>query len=351
MSKISWLIPALDINGSGGFKTLIDKINYLAQFYPTNLYIGKVCNNKEIKNINDIVQKIEHHYGKFHNNINPVLGYDNINDDSDLQIATVYYTAKWVKQSIVPLKAYFVQDLEYMFFPMCSSYIEAENSYQLGLKHITIGKWLCNKLKTDYEANCMPITFGVDNNVYFKNDSILKENAICCLLQPDKDRRLHELLIRSIKIIKEKMPEIDIYFYGSKLNEEYFLKLPKDTYNLRLLSNKQLNNLYNKCLLGVCFSPTNPSRIPFEMMNCGLPCVDIMYDGNKLYDYYNGYEDLCAQSTPISVADRIINLLNNKKELEKHSKQGLDFIKNKDYNLENKQFKKHVDKILKGHWI
>ena len=93
-NKISWLIPLLDIEGSGGMGNLFDKINYCANFYKTNLYIDKWSRNGEIKTAKEAKEIIESKFGEFNDNVNVCLGYDNINDDSILQIATLYSTAK-----------------------------------------------------------------------------------------------------------------------------------------------------------------------------------------------------------------------------------------------------------------
>lgn len=349
-NKISWLIPLLDIDGSGGMGNLFDKINYCSNYYETNLYIDKYSRNGELTNIDEAVKIIEDKFGKFNSNINFYLGYDNINDNSILQIATLYSTAKHVKNSSVPIKVYHVQDLEYSFFPLNSNYIEADLSYQLGLIPITFGKWMSKILYYKYSIlECYYVTIGVDNKKYYKKDNIKKENSICCLFQPDKNRRLYSLLLNSLKLINEKIPDLKIYLYGSDTN----MKLPNYITNLGLLKDKEINDLYNKCLLGICFSPTNPSRIPFEMMNTGLPCIDVDYNveqniySNKRFDYFNSYiEDLCCKPTAKDICDKVYLLLNNKQELEYISRRVKNCIENRTYENELIEFKSNIDSII-----
>jgi glycosyltransferase involved in cell wall biosynthesis len=350
-NKISWLIPLLDIEGSGGMGNLFDKINYCANFYKTNLYIDKWSRNGEIKTAKEAKEIIESKFGEFNDNVNICLGYDNINDDSILQIATLYSTAKFVKNSSVPIKVYHIQDLEYSFFPLNSNYIEADLSYQLGLIPITFGKWMTKILMDKYGTlGAYHVDIGADPNKYYVDTNIEKVNAICCLFQPEKNRRLYSLLLDSLKILHDKIPDLKIYLYGSKTD----IKLPNYLVNLGLLKDKQINELYNMCKLGVCFSPTNPSRIPFEMMAAGLPCIDVDYNieqeicSNKELDYFNTYKyNLCCKPTAVDICKKISVLLGDEDWIDDLSETGVLFMKDRTYHNELKMFKENIDKIIK----
>jgi hypothetical protein len=346
MKKVSWLIPLPDIKGSGGQKTLIDKINYLAEYYPTNVYVARKTRRIEIANKYQALSIICDNFGELHPNINLEVGYDNINDGSDLQIATLFDTADYVAKSNIKKKAYFVQDLEYTFMPMNYNWLKAEKSYRLGLKCITIGKWLEKTITQRYNADARSIHFGVDLDTYRRDYNCAKEKAICILFQPDKARRLEGLIVEALKTLSDIMPEVTIYLYGSNQNSNILPDLP-NVRNLKLISVPDCFKLYNKCQLGVCFSPTNPSRIPFEMMACGLPCLDINYQGNKEHDYYPEYTELCCE--PEEVVKKIFVAMRTEM-LDRHRVLGLEFVKNKTYQAEHEQFKAHIDSILAGKW-
>lgn len=76
-----------------------------------------------------------------------------------------------------------------------------------------------------------------------------------------------------------------------------------------MLSLDLCNELYNKCAVGLCISSSNPSRVPFEMMQSGLPIVEIWRE-NNLYDFDHDAMLLCKQ-TPESIAEGIMQILNN----------------------------------------
>ena len=46
---------------------------------------------------------------------------------------------------------------------------------------------------------------------------------------------------------------------------------------------KDLADLYRESTIGMVFSTTNPSLVPYEMMACGLPVIDLKTD----YSRYN----------------------------------------------------------------
>ena len=58
-----------------------------------------------------------------------------------------------------PRKLYFVQDFEPYFCAMSTDWILTEETYRLGLKCITHGRWLTNWLRSRYDADADYIDF------------------------------------------------------------------------------------------------------------------------------------------------------------------------------------------------
>jgi hypothetical protein len=90
------------------------------------------------------------------------------------------------------------------------------------------------------------------------------------------------------------MPDVKIYLYGSSINDSLWFEHE----NLGLLDLASCNELYNKCSVGLCISSSNPSRIPFEMMNAGLPVVEV-WRVNNLYDFNEEAMLLCKQTRKV----------------------------------------------------
>jgi glycosyltransferase involved in cell wall biosynthesis len=238
----------------------------------------------------------------------------------DLAIATIAHSAQAVsKMKGAKHKAYLVQDFEAWFNPVGDSYTIAENSYTYGLIHFTVGNFLTHVLKTQYCAKGIPAGLGIDTTIYF--DKMQKrERAIAFLYQPEKPRRNSLLAINALRIVKQHDPNIKIYVYGS--NEPIHLDFEVE--NKGLIRNlSELNDLYNKCEIGLCISMSNPSRIPYEFMAAGTVPVDL-YRYNNLMDYPSGTIKLAYQSAE-SIAEAIIYLFSDPRELEDRKKAGEEF--------------------------
>ena len=102
----------------------------------------------------------------------------------DLIFQTGWQVIDFVKSLDSDLKGYFIQDYEPWFFTMGDKYIDIENSYRLGYKNITIGKWLSHKMMNEFNSPSQYFDFCADLNVYKPLDNIKKENSICYIFQP-----------------------------------------------------------------------------------------------------------------------------------------------------------------------
>ncbi len=239
----------------------------------------------------------------------------------DMAFATIAQSAQYVAGlPHTPIKGYLIQDFEACFNPMSDGYLVAENSYSVGLNNFTIGNWLTHVLRVRYGQNACPAGLGVDTEVYRPLRALKKEREVCFLYQPDKPRRTPRLGIDALRLVKQQMPDVKIYVYGSDLP----LSLDFEVENLGLIHDlERLNELYNHCAVGLCVSTSNPSRIPFEMMAAGTIPVDV-YRYNNLFDYRDGTLIL-AHQTSSSLAEAMIQLLQDEKELLARSASCLSF--------------------------
>lgn len=261
----------------------------------------------------------------------------------DLAIATIAHSAEFVsKLKNVKHKAYLVQDFEAWFNPVGDNYTVAENSYTHGLLHFTVGKFLTHVLTHQYGAQAIPAGLGIDTDVYFDKEE-KREKAISFLYQPEKDRRNPRLAINALRIVKEKNPDLKIYVYGSDAP----IELDFDVENLGLIKDlSELNDLYNKCQIGLCISMSNPSRIPFEFMAAGVVPVDV-YRYNNLLDYPPNTLKLAYQSSE-SIAGAILELIENKDEFRNRQKLGKEFAHTRTLEWEMDVFVNNALTLLNG---
>ena len=347
MKSIAWLIPRVT-KGSGGHRTIIQHVNLLSKNgYKCDIYVKD--------DVDISVEEIKKQINEFYMECSSDVYKGFITDKKyDIVFATSWDTVKPAKKIKAGEYFYFVQDYEPYFFSMGDSYLSAESTYNEGFKTLTIGRWLSYKLYQEFNVQASYFSFCADLNIYKKED-VEKENAICAIFQPNKPRRCVNLLIAALKKINELAPDIKIYIYGSPKKEIKGLNVC----HLGIITPKELNDLYNKCKIGISMSASNPSRIPFEMMASGLPVVDL-YRENNLYDLPDSCVVL-SDSTPDAIASTVLELYDDNKKQEKMSKNSLAYMQKypleKGYEefinafndlLNNKANSVSIDKIYKN---
>lgn len=336
MKKIAWLIPKVT-KGSGGHRTIIQQINLLIDNgFKCDIYVKDDVDYSS----DEIKKQINEFYMFCTANV-----YKDWKSDKkyDVIFATSWDTVEPAKNFKAKEKFYFVQDYEPYFFPMSDNYIFAENTYKESFKAITIGKWLSYKLNKDFNMETSYFDFCADLNIYRKK-KIEKEEAICIIFQPNKPRRCVNLLLKSIKIINKVNPKMKIYLFGYKKLDLKGINVEQ----LGIISPDKLNDLYNRCKLGVSMSSSNPSRIPFEMMASGLPVVDL-YRENNLYDLPDNCV-LLSDSTPEALATTILKLYDDEKLQKKLSNNCIKYMKNYPLEYGYKQFIDSFNNMLNNNY-
>lgn len=333
-AKVAWVIPSF-IEGSGGYRTVFQHVNEMAKKYECHVY---VYDSGDYRDANMLEKAAQKYYGKCECKF--FLGYE-ISKDVKYKfiIATSWMTAETVYlYSGNAKKLYFVQDYEPLFYAAGDMYLNAAGTYDFGFYHITIGKWLAAELQRKHNANVSYFDFGVEKKIYYSKEA-LREKAVCFIYQPEKPRRAPLLGLETLRIVKKIRPDVTIYLYGAKetANVEF------ECVQLGLISPENCADLYRKCKVGLCISASNPSRIPFEMMACGLPVVDI-YAENNLYDYSSDVITL-ASSRAETLAQAIIKILDDKKYWNKISQSGIEFVKNRTIESGMKQFDAIIQKL------
>ncbi len=336
--RIAWLVP-YPLQGSGGHRTLFSHIrNLVERGHECHVYIGEdQCRNMEEGALREVVECF---FGPCPAQIHS--GY-RVDEHYDLVVATAWWTAKIVAREVAAdHKLYFVQDFEPCFNPMGDYYIKAENSYRQGLIPLTIGRWLSHLLHERYGSNARFFEFTADSRVYFPQESVVREQAVCFVYQPEKPRRCPAIGRDTLAIVKHHCPNVTIYTYGSQAAPDFYF----DHTHLGILSLEECNRLYNRCTVGLCLSASNPSRVPFEMMAAGLPTVDF-YGDNTIYDMPT-HGVLLAEQNPSSLAGAIIKILQSPNLQEEMRRHGLRLMRKRQADLEFEQCATIIESILVG---
>lgn len=336
---IAWIIPE-PFSGSGGHRNIFRAVRQLKKlghdltmYFTTNdIDIERIKNlvNNEFYKMDDI--KFFKHKGI-------------LESKYDIGIATHWSTVYPLNENKKLFKYlfYFVQDYEPMFAPMGTEYIMAENTYKLGLSHITSGPWPTKILKEKYNAESDFFQFPVDVSVYntnYKRDKLNKN--IVYFSRPEMPRRCFEIGIEALKIVKNALPDVEIILFGSKHINESNLGF-KVTNKELLPSVNDLNKLYRNADLGIVFSTTNPSLVPYEMMSSGLAVADIKLD-YSLVNYGSEENVFLLDTLPEKMAIQIIDILKNDEKRENIALNGKKYVDMNFYGEE--EMGKRIEELI-----
>ena len=318
--KISWIIPGLIIGG-GGHRNILRAAYHLEQFgHELELYFT----NTDLDS-HQLKQTVNEHFYPLEC---PMHRYDGTINATDVLFATHWSTVD------VALKArhaagevmYFVQDFEPLFAPMGTEYILAENTYRQGLYCITSGPWCEHLLRRDYNVEADHFALPVDSDIYHPYQRTKTETNILFFAKPEMPRRCYELGIMALEHVHHRRPDVEIQLFGSGSLKNHHFPFPV-TIRSVLPTITDLARMYSNADAGIVFSTTNPSLVPYEMMSCGLPVVDLGREGNEVN--YGGRLDiaLLADPAPDVMAHQICDLLADKTEAASRSRKGLEFVK------------------------
>lgn len=330
---IAWLVPSL-IEGSGGIRVIFNRINALVDDgHECHVYID------EKTGVYELAEQLDRYYGGCRAIIHS--GWE-LERSHDLTVATIWSSADLVSR-VTGHKAYLIQDYEAWFHPMSDGYLVAEQSYQLGLTPLPLGRWLPSVLARRFGVPSHFAEFCAETTTYYPKTGVTRDPlSVCFIHQPEKPRRCAQIGLHALELLKQKLPALSIYLFGSRETA----RLSCDHVNLGILKPAEINDLYNRCSAGLCISSSNPSRIPFEMMASGLPVVDVHRE-NNLYDFPEEGVIL-ADSLPLSICGALHHILSDPALGSAMSAYGAAYMKQRPMDLEVRQFVASVRRIFDG---
>jgi len=314
--KIAWIVPRLLIGG-GGHRNIIRCAYHLEKLgHSVSLHFIDSHDPGHVVR----AQVREHFY--------PFEGYVGLLDENfgrhDIVFVTHWSTvshAERFKENIGEI-VYFVQDFEPFFYAMGSEYVLAENTYRKGYYAITSGIWCEHFLRNSYNSEADHFQFPIDRKIYFNQNIPRCTSRIIFFAKPEMPRRCYELGLQALRAFHKLRPDVEIVFYGSTHQTDVDFPVTQ----LGMLGGPvDLAKLYNEATIGIAFSTTNPSLVPYEMMACGLPVLDLGRPGNEV-NYDNSFEIArLANPDPAFMAMELAELISSPSELQERSRQGLAF--------------------------
>ncbi len=337
--KINWIIPDFGI-GSGGHMDIFRVIHHLEKFgHINNIYIFGQSRHGSVKNAKKIINK---HFLPLKANL--YLGLENF-EDCDVGFATSWQTAyPLYSYENVLLRCYFVQDFEPFFYPVSSEYIFAENTYRFGYTCITLGPWLAKVLKQKYDIDAYYFDMPYDAKEYFPEPDIKREDkSIAFYARYVTPRRAFELGILALRLVLKKHPDTKVILYGWDTGS---LNIPFNHVNMGILDHSRLRELYNRATIGLVFSLTNSSLAPYEMMACKLPVIDVKNDSTLIFYKENPEIITLSEPDPYSIANSIIDLLENKEKRETIAEKAYEHVKQLSWEKSSKRIEEILYKEL-----
>ncbi len=320
--KVSFIIPE-PFKGAGGHRNLFRAARAFAQrghkvtIYtdgPTDHFFSAASLEKFVKE------------NFFDTGAAFVLGCQDV-APCDLLIATQWRTAYAVQKfrHRCALPCYFIQDFEPYFYPMGEEYIQAYATYSFGFAQLASGRWAAEMAERASGRSCPYFQFPLQREIYRENLQLTREEeTVIFFARPSMPRRCYMLGVEAMRLLWERRPDIRIVFFGEDARHygEYGFSYEKAG---MLKGPQELAQLYCTATIGLCFSLTNPSLVPYEMMACGLPVVDL--DFNNTSSAYNGYEAaVLAQPSPAAICDELCNLLDDPQARELRRNAGLRLV-------------------------
>jgi glycosyltransferase involved in cell wall biosynthesis len=302
---INWLVPE-PFPGAGGDIGLFRVIRHFAEFgHECNVYVVhyNLINHWSTEQLRFYVRKhfgpTRAHYYRWSGKIG----------DADCTFATFWPTVEnLLPQPNGGKRYYLVQDYEPVFYPDHEEHrTRAENTYRAGLRCITLGPWVAKMLRERHGVQADHFDFSIDERIYRPNPALRRPGQrVCFYARPSTVRRCYDIGIEALRLVKARMPQVEIALFGS--SEELSPAPPAEFINYGMLSHRELASLFSSSDVGLVFSLTNPSFVPLEMMACGCAVVELAterFDGILTH----GKDAWLVDLDPQLVGDAICQLL------------------------------------------
>nr|WP_281502671.1 glycosyltransferase family 4 protein [Aliiroseovarius sp. F47248L] len=256
--------------------------------------------------------------------------------------ATGWQTAYWVsKHRASRDKFYFVQDFEPYFFPVSSEYAMSENTYKLGLKAITAGSWLSEKLSSEYGMKCGAVSFGVENDFYYPRPAKDRQTFnILFYSRHVTPRRFFEIGLAALSRVCAANPNVCVHFVGGDVSG---VDIPFPHVNCGEQKLEALPDMYSQSDLALVLSGTNLSLLPLEIAACGCPVI--MND--SLSARWLLPEDAASYAPiePDLMAKEILRLIDNPDIRERKAERAREIAVASSWEAEGDRFVELLDQL------
>ena len=334
---LNWIVPEMG-PGSGGHINIFRFISNLENLgFHSRIYI----HNPTFLNDDETLKKfLREHFAILDERVEC---YHDCKDATfaHATIATGWQTAYFVKNfDNTVAKFYFVQDFEPYFYAMGSEYEFAENTYKLGLRGITAGDWLKNKLHDEYGMITDSFGFSYDKEIYTPHEKKDDVNRVFFYARPVTPRRDFELGLLALNELDKRVDNLEVYFAGWDTSN---YEIPFKHKSFGILQIEELSEIYAQCDMCFVISNTNLSLLPLEVMASNSVAVCSVGDNSTWL--VNDENSVLVDYEPIQMAEKMAYYFEHPDELAEIRKKGLEFAASTSWITEAEKVR---DALLKG---
>jgi glycosyltransferase involved in cell wall biosynthesis/GT2 family glycosyltransferase len=262
---------------------------------------------------------------------------------ADVAVATGWDTAYQVM--LLPhcrARAYLINDHEPDFYGTSADSMWAAHTYELGLYGVSAGRWLRDLLARRYGQRGGWFRLGVDHGIYHPAPVERRRDTVIFYSRSYTPRRAVPLGEIALRELKRRRPDLRFVFFG----QDDELGVPFEHELLGVVEPEVLAERYCEATVGLCLSLTNYSLIPQEMLACGLPCVDLAGASTEAELGRDGGVEL-AEPDPISIADALERLLEDRRLWERRSAAGIAQVQDASWDEAGRQVERDLREALR----
>lgn len=326
--SIVWVVPDFS-PGSGGHTTILRVVHGLEKLGWRNQTVV-IQAPYRWATAEDALTTIRKYFSPVES-VRVVLGCENIPPTRFL-FATGWQTAYWVaKYKDAAHRYYFVQDYEPSFYPMGTEHLLAEGTYRLGLKAITAGDWLKDRLSAEFGMETQSFWFSCDHDTYRPTPRRPGDFAkhVFFYARPVTPRRAFELGAMALRRVCEERGDVAVILAGWDLDG---YKLPFPHLDGKVLPPAELADLFSQCDAALVLSTTNLSLMPLEIMACGCPLV-INRGANNEWQVDESLARFC-DLTVESMVEALLEVLDGGAAVEARRGKALDYSRGTSWDRE-----------------
>ena len=311
--SIHWVVPDF-ARGGGGHMTIFRTVRYLERFgHRCHIWLERPEVHTDA---DEAYQEIVKYFQCVRADVR-FIDEGFFKTTGDIAIAT-HWTSAYIVDAAkgFAAKFYFVQDHEPEFYPTGTESLLARQTYSFDLACICASPWLSHKMREQYGRWARHFFLAYDHEKYRVLDDTAertppvgetKRASIAVYARMGTSRRCVPLVLMACRHLAKKRDDFEVHFFGQ--DNLPFREVSFPARNHGVLNDEELARLYNSCDIGICFSATNYSLVPQEMMACGMPLIELDTESTRAI-FPEGVVTL-AGPDPLDIADKIEQLLDD----------------------------------------